>query len=263
LSLFDVALLSHPGTARTNNEDACGRHHEEPHRILVVVADGLGGYEGGEEASRLAVEVTIEAFRESPVAWGSAKRLARAVQQANIAIHDRAMIVTELRHMRSTVTAIVVEGRELYVAHVGDCRLYLVRGASLLQLTKDHTVAAGRARLGLVRDDQVVAHPDRSTLTRCLGEGLIVAIDRIARALQGGDLLLICSDGLYTALDEPTLHELATTGSAEEACRALIDRANAGGAPDNVTAAVLRMPDVLAPPEPPSFTERLKGFLGR
>jgi protein phosphatase len=263
LGLYDVALLSHPGTTRPRNEDACGRVDEEPHRVLVVVADGVGGYEGGEEASRLAVEVTVSAFRDSPVDWGSAKRLARAVQQANIAIHDRAMIVPELRHMRSTITAIVVDGRELHAAHVGDCRLYLARGASLLQLTKDHTVAAGRARVGLIREDQVAVHAERSTLTRCLGEGLIAAIDRIARPLQGGDLLLVCSDGLYTAVDETTLHELATTGSAEEACRTLIDHANARGTTDNVTAAVVRMPEMLAPPDPPSFTDRLNRFLGR
>jgi protein phosphatase len=208
--------------------------------------------------------MTINAFRDSPVDWGSAKRLARAVQQANIAIHDRAMIVTELRHMRSTITAMVVDGRELYAAHVGDCRLYLARGASLVQLTKDHTVAAGRAKLGLIREDEVATHAERSTLTRSLGDGLIAAIDRIARALQAGDLLLVCSDGLYTTLDDGTLHELATTGSAEEACRALIDQANARGTTDNVTAAIVRMPEILTIPEPPpSFTDRLNRFLGR
>jgi protein phosphatase len=263
VALFDLALLSHRGTTRPDNQDACGRYDEEPDRVLVVVADGVGGCEGGQEASRLAVDVTIEAFRESPVEWGSAKRLARAVQQANIAIHDRAMIVTELRQMRSTLTAMVVNGAELYAAHVGDCRLYLGRGASLIQLTKDHTVAGRRARLGLLREDQVTTHPERSTLTRAMGDGLIVAIDRIARPLEPGDLLLVCSDGLYSALDERTLHELADTGSAEEACQALIERANARGTSDNVTAAVLRVPETLAPPPRPSFTERLKGFLGR
>jgi protein phosphatase len=263
VGLFDLALLSHPGTTRLDNQDACGRLEEEPHRVLVVVADGVGGHEGGQEASRLAVEVTIEAFRGSPVEWGPAKRLARAVQEANIAIHDRAMIVTELRRMRSTITALVVDGGELYAAHVGDCRLYHARGASLVQLTKDHTVAARRARLGLLRDDQVATHPERSTLTRCLGEDLIVAIDRIARGLQAGDLLLVCSDGLYTSLDDRTLHELAKSGSAEEACRALVDRANACGTPDNVTAVVLRLPETLALPERPSFKGRLSRFLGR
>jgi serine/threonine protein phosphatase PrpC len=263
VALFDLALLSHPGTSRPDNQDACGSLEEEPQRVLVVVADGVGGADGGEEASRLAVDVTIDAFRQSPVSLGSAKRLARAVQEANIAIHDRAMIVPELRHMRSTITAIVVDGRELSAAHVGDCRLYLGHAGGLVQLTKDHTVAAGRARLGLLREDQVSTHPERSTLTRCLGNNLLVSMDRLARGLGAGDLLLACSDGLYSALDDRSIHELTESGSAEEVCRALIDCANARGTPDNVTAAVLRMPANLGLPERPSFAQRLNRFLGR
>lgn len=260
---FDLALRSHAGTRRPDNQDACGRCDEAPDRTLFVVADGVGGYEGGQEASRLAVDVTLDAFRASPLAWGPEKRLARAVQQANIAIHDRSLIVTELRHMRTTVTAVVVDERELYAAHVGDCRLYLVRDGIALQLTKDHTVAAERTRLGLVRPDATAERAARSTLTRCLGSDLIVALDRISRTLQSNDVLITCSDGVHNMLAEGELCALTEAGSAEEACGAILDAANAKGAPDNVTAAVLRMAHDLAPQERPSLRDRLARMIGR
>jgi PPM family protein phosphatase len=260
---FDLALLSDVGTTRAGNEDSCGRLDEDPDRVLFVVADGVGGYEGGEEASRVAVEETLAVFRASPPAWSSEKRLVRAVQAANIAVHDRALIVTELRQMRTTLTAVVVDGRELYVAHVGDCRLYLARGGGILQLTKDHTLAAERSRLGLRRSDPAAERVARSTLTRCLGHDLIVAIDRISRTLEGGDVLLLCSDGVHNVLDDAELAALAAIRPAEDACRALIDVANARGTPDNVTVAILRMPDELPPASSPGLGERLARMLGR
>jgi serine/threonine protein phosphatase PrpC len=263
VSTFDLALRSHTGTRRLDNQDACGRWDEGLDRTLFIVADGVGGYEGGQEASRLAVEVTLEAFRTSPLTWGPEKRLARAVQQANIAIHDRSLIVTELRHMRTTITAVVVDGRELYAAHVGDCRLYLVRDGGVVQLTKDHTVAAERTRLGMVLSDATAERAAHSTLTRCLGSDLIVALDRISRTLQSSDVLITCSDGVHNVLVEGELNTLTETGSAEEACGAILDAANAKGTPDNVTVAVLRMAHDLAPVERPSLRDRLARMIGR
>src|SRR5215469_16673226 len=124
---FDLAVLSDVGTERPDNEDACGHHIESGDTALFAVADGIGGYEGGEIASRMAVDITLQAYRESPAAWGPAKRLRRAVQRANIEIHNRAIIVPELRRMGTTLTAVVVDSGKLTAAHVGDCRLYLIR----------------------------------------------------------------------------------------------------------------------------------------
>jgi protein phosphatase len=256
---FDLALRSHPGTNRPTNQDAHG-FLDDAERVVFVVADGVGGYDGGEEASQLAVQITLSYFRESPAGWSTEKRLGRAVQEANIAIHDRALIVPELRQMRTTITAVAVEGYQLFAAHVGDCRLYLARDGALVQLTKDHTVAAERALRGLIRGTDEEA---RSTLTRCLGNDLIVAIDRISRTVQGGDVLLLCSDGLHRVLDDPELRALVEAKGATEACDALIETANAKGTPDNLTAAVLRVPPGIAPPEPLSLWARMARMLGR
>jgi len=238
---FDLAALTDPGTERPNNEDACGSHVESAVEGLVVVADGLGGYEGGELASRTAVDVTLTAYRESPVGWGVPKRLYRAVQQANIEIYDRAIVVPELRHMATTLVAAAVERGVLYAAHVGDSRLYLVRDGRIRQLTKDHTLIAERARFGLISQERARMHPERSTLTRSVGPELIVAIDKLSMPLVQGDVLILCSDGLYNVLEDARLANLVTGLEAVAACRALIDAANSAGTNDNITAALFRM----------------------
>lgn len=254
---FDLALLSDVGTERPHNEDSCGSYVENRTAGIFVVADGVGGYEGGEHASQTAVSATIKAFRESPASWGPGKRLYRAVQAANIEIHDRAMVVPELRGMATTITALAIDRGVAYAGHVGDSRLYLKRGTNLTQVTKDHTVAGERMRLGILSKERARHHPERSTLTRSMGRDLIVAVDRITLDLMQGDVLIACSDGLYNVLDDAELASLADRESAEIACRTLIDTANGRGTGDNVTCAVLRMLGRTPLAEPP------QGWLGR
>jgi serine/threonine protein phosphatase PrpC len=214
-----VAALSDRGTQRPANEDSCGTY----------------------------VDVTIRAFRESPSSWGPLKRIHRAAQQANIEIHDRALVVTELCRMSTTLTAVVVHEGILHAAHVGDSRLYLIRDGKIVQKTKDHTVAAERARIGLSMRPK--AHPDRSTLTRSLGRELIAAIDRITFPLVKGDVLLICSDGLYNVLEDEEVRELVAGRDAGDACEVLIRAANERGTPDNLTVVALNVAmETTAPP---------------
>jgi PPM family protein phosphatase len=206
-----------------------------------MVADGIGGYEGGEIASRMAVDITIEAYRESPPGWGAGKRLHRAVQRANIEIHNRAIAVPELRRMGTTLIAAVVDGGMLSAAHVGDCRLYLARRGRISQITKDHTAVAERVRMGLMSAARARNHPERSMLNRSLGKDLIVSVDRLSMPLVQGDRVLLCSDGLYNVLEERELEHLLHSGDAETACKGLIGSANARGSGDNLTAAVFVM----------------------
>jgi serine/threonine protein phosphatase PrpC len=259
-----VALRSDQGTERGQNEDACGSHAESPTHVLVVVADGVSGEEGGEVASQMAVDVTLRAYRESPASWGPAKRLYRAAQQANIEIYDRALVVTELRRMSTTLTAIVVDGGTLHAAHVGDSRLYLIRSGTISQKTKDHTVAANRQRMGLISAKRAKDHPERSTLTRSLGRELIVAVDRITFPLAGDDVLLVCTDGLYNVLDDEELREAGTGRNSAAVCDALIEAANKRGTPDNLSAAVVQVTGgALESPSDTSWRRRLSRLLGR
>jgi protein phosphatase len=254
------ATRSDSGTGRADNEDACGTYVVDPTHVLVAVADGVSGEEGGEVASRTAVDVTLRTYAESAAKWGPARRLYRAAQQANIEIYDRAVVVTELRRMSTTLTALVVESGVVHAAHVGDSRLYLIRGGRIEQKTKDHTVTGEKRRMGLLSAERAKDHAERSTLTRCLGRELIAALDRITFAVAGGDMLLVCSDGLYNVLDDDMLLQVTTGKDAPQACEDLINAANARTTPDNLTVAVVQITG--QPPESQGLGGRIAKLLG-
>jgi serine/threonine protein phosphatase PrpC len=237
---FDLALISDVGTTRQGNEDSCGQSFESDGIALFIVADGVGGYEGGEIASAMVVETTLQAFRSSSPDLSTGKRLHRALQQANMEVHNRALAVPELRRMATTATAIAVNLNEgmLYAAHCGDCRLYRVRDNRIEQLTRDHTVIGERVRMGLMTAERARTHPDRSTLSRSLGQDLIPSIDRLTAPMQQHDRLIVCSDGLWSVIPDTELEKLTRDCDADTACRRLIDAANALGTPDNLTVAV-------------------------
>jgi len=252
--LFEVAVCTHPGAVREVNEDHVGTHIDGECACLVV-ADGVSSFEGGETASKLAVQVTLEAFQGESRTLQPAKRLYRAVQQANIAIYDLASTVPELRNMATTLTAVALIRDELFAVHIGDCRLYLFRAGRLTQLSKDHTVSGERVRLGLLSERRARSHPGRSTLTRSLGRELIARADQFSRRIAEHDQLLLCSDGIHGLLDDDELAQFFPSTSAE-LCSALVAAANERGAPDNVTAAAARVTAT-----PPSRSGRLRGLL--
>ena len=262
---FDLALLSHVGTNRPNNEDSCGHYVESPVSVVFAVADGVGGYEGGEIASRMAIDITLEAYRESPVAWGASKRLHRAIQRANIEIHDKALTVPELRRMATTLTAVAVDNGILSAVHVGDCRLHLIRNSQLTQISKDHTMVADRVRMGVMSAERAKNHPERGMLLRSLGHELIASVDRISMPLLERDRLILCSDGLYHVLETHELEAMTRDCDAETGCRKLIDVANERGTPDNLTCAVFKMtaPTGHAPSAGGGWRDRLRGLFGR
>ena len=261
--LFDIAAYSDVGTERGHNEDACGTLAAAG-GVVAVVADGVSSGAAGEEASQKAVEVTLRSFEEQGQAVALGKRLVQSVQQANIEIYDRALVVPELRGMSTTVTALALEGGELVAAHVGDSRLYLVREGRATQLTKDHTVTAERVRLGVLSEKRARFHPDRSTLTRSLGRELIVAVDRLSTRVRQDDVLIVCTDGLYNVLEPEEMVEVLSRQGAHSASRSLVEAANARGTPDNVTAAVVRVVGAVpAPPAPTGLMGRLRGVFGR
>jgi serine/threonine protein phosphatase PrpC len=261
---FEVAALSDVGTNRDNNEDSCGHYIESQDRVLFAVADGLGGYGGGEVASAMAIDITLSGFCENPVAWGAAKRLLRATQRANIEIHNRALAVPELRRMATTLTAVVVDEGILHATHVGDCRLYLLRRGRIQQITKDHTVVADRVRMGLLSAARARTHPERSTLNRSMGQDLIVSVDRITLPLLQNDRLILCSDGLYNVLEPHDIAGQAQDSDAETGCRRLLELANKRGTADNLTASVFIMKGPTnARAVRSSWLDRIGGFFSR
>ena len=230
---------------RELNEDCCVTFCLEDSAGLLV-ADGVSGENGGDTASRTAVEVALQALRSEEDSLRPERRVKEAVQRANIAVYDLALAKPELRGMSTTLTAVLLEKNELDAAHVGDCRLYLLRGGRLLQLSRDHTVSATRVCLRLLSRERARNHPGRAQLTRGLGRGLIANIDQIRLRIIEQDLLLVCSDGIHGLLDDDEIAGLCLGASADEACQALIESANRRGSPDNVSAAAARV--IGAPP---------------
>ncbi len=244
----EVACLSDVGRLRENNEDAC--LYWEPATDaefrrkgrLAVVADGMGGYEGGQEASRLAVETVREVYGRAGDGDPQAALL-HAFAAAHERIQNYAAQHPGYHGMGTTCTALVLLQRQLYFAHVGDSRLYLLRASRLSRLTRDHSYVSRLVENGIVRSEDAERHPQRHILTAALGAGGEVLADQTAQGMQlePGDTLILCTDGLWSVVSE---EELATLGSAKdptESCSALVKLALQRGGPDNITVQILRV----------------------
>jgi protein phosphatase len=243
---IDFFELSMPGPMRPENQDAVG-HWPHDDGLLFAVADGLGQQKAGQVASTLALEVLGREMTTAPAEWPALKRLRRAVQAANLAIYHLGITVPELEHLGTTLTATAVVGGSLVTAHVGDCRLCLLRDGVLTQLTKDHSWAAEDQHVGRPPD----ARARRHGLSRCLGQELIVPVDLLSMDLQPGDVLAQCSDGIHASVPEPEMLELLEAHPPEAACRALVRRAREAAAEGDVSIQVARVAQIPSPPTRP------------
>ena len=246
----DFFQLTDIGCVREENEDAIGYWpHEDG--LLFAVADGLGGYNAGQVASALAIETLGREMDRAPGSWPVEKRLRRAIQEANIAIHQKSITIPELQRMATTITASAIVGSELVAAHVGDCRLYRLREEQFTQLTKYHTWVWEQVEYGILSPEEARTHPRRHMLTRSLGQHLIVGIDVLRTDVQNGDRLVQCSDGIHGLLPEGEIAAMLQTHPPEGACRAVVQLARERGGDDNMSiqvAAVIDCPPPVARP---------------
>ena len=232
MRIADAASATDAGRRRRRNEDS---FVVEP--PLFAVADGMGGAQAGEVASRLAAA----AFREYHEADGldPEARLAAIIQEANRRIYDRAQTDTEASGMGTTITAALVARDGIAVGHVGDSRLYRIRGGQLEQLTDDHSLVADLMRSGRLTPEEAESHPQRSVITRALGTDREVDVDTFAVDAEQGDVFLICSDGLTTMVaDDEILRTLEASDGLQTAAKALVKAANRGGGEDNITVVL-------------------------
>jgi protein phosphatase len=245
---LDAASLSDLGHGRAENEDAALIvRPEDPSvlaakGVLAIVADGMGGHRAGRIASSMAVATVAEIFYGAP--RHQQESLAQAFQTANSRIFDEARGNPQLRGMGTTCTALAVCGELAWSAHVGDSRIYLVRGGQAYRMTDDHSATMRLVDLGLLRLDEARRHEHRNVLLRALGTqpALEVSVWPEPFPVRAGDCFVLCSDGLYEVVsdEEIATRALAAT-TAGEACRQLIDSALSRHCPDNVTVAVLRL----------------------
>jgi serine/threonine protein phosphatase PrpC len=227
-----VGARTDVGRVREGNEDSYMVH--EP---LFAVADGMGGHQGGEVASKLALDTLKQVA-------GGERALIQAVQDANRAVFDRAGRDPGLAGMGTTLTAFLVEGDAVRLAHVGDSRAYLLRDGQLQRITKDHTVVERLVEEGRLTPQEAEIHPQRSILTRAIGVEGDVQVDQGTIEVSPGDRLLLCSDGLTGMVGEEEITRILTERSDPQAAAdALIEAANEAGGQDNITAVVIDVAD--------------------
>jgi protein phosphatase len=267
----DLAAMSHQGKVRTNNEDhylitRVERSLETvatnlpqglvPKRFAEVgygmlVADGMGGQEGGEIASRLAITTLVNLFlhtpdwimREgAPEAEQIMERMAERYRIVDAAVREQAQADPLLEGMGTTMTLACSLGSMLVLAHIGDSRVYLVRSNECHQLTRDHTMAQGFIDLGILRAEQAARHRFKHMLTRVIGAGDSLGEPEVQQVtLADGDQVLLCTDGLTDMVKPETISAiLRNSKSSNEACQALIGAALENGGLDNVTVVLAR-----------------------
>jgi protein phosphatase len=241
LRIDDQAFRTDTGRQRNANEDSF--FVRAP---IFVVADGMGGAQAGEVASKAAADAFDVDLPDGP----PEQVLRETILAANRRIHELARADPSRAGMGTTLTAAIVDavGEEVAIGHVGDSRAYRLRAGKLEQLTRDHSLVEEMRRKGQITDAQAEDHPQRSIITRALGPEPEVEPDLQTVPAVAGDVFLICSDGLTTMLGEEQIAKLlAGASSMSAAVRALVDEANRAGGRDNITALAFRLEDAAAP----------------
>jgi protein phosphatase len=250
---FSWAAATHAGLRRQSNEDSVSTR---PDLGLFVVADGMGGHVAGEVASRQAVEALEQFIADTtkidqhgtwpfpfePALSVNANRLKAGIRVANRRLAATMESSEELRGMATTVSAILVAAAPAVIAHVGDSRVYLLRDGKLQRQTIDHSWVEEQVRAGALTPNAARQHPWRNVVTRALAGGEDPEVDVQELELAPGDRVLLCSDGLFSVVTDDRLREaLAARTDLPSICRGLIEAANAGGGPDNITAVVIEV----------------------
>jgi serine/threonine protein phosphatase PrpC len=233
LRIADKAALTDVGRQRQSNEDSYLERAP-----LFAVADGMGGARAGEVASRMAVE----AFDDSTGPGAKPEELLRGVAtEANRRIYEMAQGDSEHAGMGTTLTAALVQGREVAVGHVGDSRLYRLRDGRLERLTEDHSLVEELVRQGRLTPEEAETHPQRSIITRALGPEPSVEVETFTDVARSGDVYLICSDGLSGMVTEDEMAAIVEkSGTLADAAERLVDAANRHGGKDNITVILFR-----------------------
>ncbi len=242
------------GKMRANNEDAYLLNDQ---LCLYAVADGVGGSAGGEVASRIAVETLAASLpdllgeKDSTPPTGALSKtgsdtpaLKQALTLANRNIRQEQSLNPELSGMATTLTAFLLRKGQVFLAHIGDSRAYLLRSGKFQQLTNDHSFVAEQVRAGVLTSEKARMSPYRNVITRALGIDEEMKADFTTHALQQDDLLLLCTDGLTGMVEDAEITRLLSFAAPRDVVQKLLIAANDGGGGDNITAVVVRVMEV-------------------
>jgi PPM family protein phosphatase len=245
---IEAAGLTDVGCHRENNEDNYAYWEPQDDSAfqrlgrLAVVADGMGGAEGGQYASRIAVDAVSEVYPVSPDS-DPQQRLLASFREANHRVQQEAHAKPMLRGMGTTLTACALLGNNLYFAHIGDSRLFLIRDGEARQLSRDHSLVARLIESGTIRPEDAESHPQKHVLTAAVGvaEDLQPDMSFAPIELRPSDVLILCTDGLWGQMTPAEIAEIASTSAPKDACKSLVQLAKERGGPDNITVQVLRI----------------------
>lgn len=246
--VFAVHLLSDIGRKRSHNEDSCilcapeNPNIANLHGCLFAVADGMGGANAGELASRLALTTIAEHYYN--VTFSSQTRpvrLRESVERANERVFQEAESNPERHGMGTTLSALLIHGDCMYVAQVGDSRIYLLRDRNLIQVTDDHSLVAEQVKSGFITEEEARNHSMKNLITRAVGIKDSVKVDLFATRVKQGDTLLICSDGLSNLVEFDQICRMMAMEKVQGVARILVGNAIENGGTDNVTAVVVRI----------------------
>lgn len=263
-----VGAATDPGPVREQNEDAIYHNVIEDSRdpdvekLLLAVADGIGGYQRGEVASQMAIDALVERFSRADTD-DNVLMIKQAFKQANDRIFAEGSAEGEHNMMGTTLVACVTRGAEIAIGNVGDSRAYLVRANALTQISRDHTLVAEQVAMGAMTDAEARESNHKNIITRALGHRQRVDVDIFELTLLPDDRLLFSSDGVHDYVDDDVIAQYLLTLSPEEAAKALITRAIEAGSTDNVTAMCVWFAPISALEQPQIATPVPTTGLGR
>lgn len=227
--------------------------NEDSYRILpgssqspsvFIIADGMGGHNCGEVASRMAVDHLSEAINAEGAGLCASNdvgaELKRLVEAANRTVFEKSLERPEANGMGTTLTMAVINKNIITAAHVGDSRLYLIRNGKMTQLTEDHSYIGELVKNGSLTREEAEHHPRKNIITRAIGSSAELDVDILSCEIEKDDIFLLCTDGLTNMVEEDKIYEEAVKNDPEKACSALIEAARLNGGEDNITVIVIK-----------------------
>jgi PPM family protein phosphatase len=238
---IEYGVKSDQGKIRASNEDSFIANTKS---AIFLVADGMGGHAAGEIASQIAAATVEEVLSGGGSEFTEEQLLQFAVQKANTSVYEAQRARPECRGMGSTLTVLLFRDNQYYLAQVGDSRAYLLRDKNLNQLTQDHSLVWPLYKSGIISKEDISRHPQKNLITRSIGTQPQVEADLQKGEALKGDVYLLCSDGLTDVLSDQDILRCLLAGEnrmPQELSEMLVNAANSGGGPDNITTVVVRL----------------------
>lgn len=244
-----ISNLSDIGKVRKANEDYFGAY-TCANGNLIIVCDGMGGYKGGAIASHIAVDTIKAHFDNLTGKFFEVDELKNALIKADLAIKNKAKEDKELSEMGSTVVVLFIKEGQAFTAHIGDSRIYMIRGKKIHMLTKDHSLVQQLVEAGIITAEAAKEHPQKNIITRSLGAD-DSGEPEVAQPFQTfkNDKYILCSDGLTGYLEDDEILQIVNVNPIQDACRILIDTANERGGKDNITVQIVEVKNGKTLPE--------------